>query len=993
MNAHRSLTWLALALIGASPLVASAAESSPAAPWRPVATGQALDALAREAALVAHKQAASQPVAPTAGDSPREILNITVPEFMRAVKPVKTKADPLAAKQRAAAKRWFEASRITGQSVNAPGVLISAPGYSSDNNAAINGGRVAPPDTNGDVGPQHYVQYVNLGWLALNKTDGSIASGPHKGNTFWAGFGGVCETANAGDPIVLYDHLSGRWMFSQFTPITGGKGHQCFAISKTGQPFPSAGESAADHYHRYDFIVDDNGFNDYPKIGLWTDGYYMTTNHFNASLTSYTGTRVTVFDRAKMVAGDASAGFVQFDMGTNDSFSIQPAHLEGLDTPPAGTCGLLVHASDAEIFRSAADPDTYRLWRACADFATPGNSTITEQPRIVASEFDGELCGFDECIPQPTGQSLDTLSQFTMYRFTARYFPGSGLKGVISHSVDLGANKAGVRWAEFNLDAAGTGHSLADEGTIDMGDSQNRWMPAAGMDASGNLGFVYSRGNASTFASVYYTGREVGDPAGTVKPEASCVDATGGQTGASRWGDYASMSIDPVDQCTFWMTNEYVETTGTFDWNTRVCSFRFENCGEPTFSLAGDNLSQKVCTTTGASLAPVNLTIGSVQGYSTPVDLSYASLPAGFSGGFSATPVTPPGTSVASITADSSVASGQYVLGIRGMSGSIQRDLTVNVRAYAAAPAAIALTNPLNGAGGQALRPSFSWNGNGEAVDYTIEIATDAAFGNIVVSATVSGTSFTPAADLQPNKEYFWRVRGNNSCGGGAYSPAFSFSTGLLFCATPDLNIPDGSAAGVTSSLNVALGGNTTLTDMNVNLKADHTWVGDLSFKLKHVASGTEVVLIDRPGVPGSSFGCSRDNVDASMDDEGARPVETTCDTTGAALSGALVPEQPLTALDGKSLAGAWELNVSDQAAIDTGKLVQWCLVPSLAALVGDFDGDRCVDIDDMAILLKAIREKSTDPKYDLNGDGKVDNKDRTKLTTLYTNPGGARCP
>lgn len=992
MNLNRAFAALAIVLAGSTAALADAKQlAAPAAakPWRPVATGQALDALAREQSLIKDKAAhAGKNVKAQAGN--REIFNITVPGFLNLVAPVKTQSDPLAAKQRAASQNALQGTGIQGAaSLNVPSALVSAPGYSSDDNLAVVGGRVMPPDTNGDVDDQYFVQYVNLGWVALNKSDGSIAAGPFAGNTFWAGFGGACETNNAGDPIVIYDHLADRWIFSQFTPIQGTQGHQCFAVSKDGDPFPGAGETAADQYYRYDFVVDNNGFNDYPKIGMWPDGYYMTTNHFNAALTSYTGTRISVFDRVKMLAGNPVPFFVQFDMGTDDTFSMQPVHLEGFDTPPAGTCGLVIHASDAEVFRTAADPDTYRLWRACADFTTPGNSTVVEQPRINAAEFDAELCGFNSCVPQPNGQSLDTLSQFTMYRFTTRYFPGSGLKGVVSHSVDVGADRAGVRWASFDLDTAGTAHSLSDQGTLDPGDSLHRWMPAAGMDRMGNLGLVYTRGNASTFPSVYYTGREAGDAAGVLQPEAACIDGTGSQSGGDRWGDYASMSIDPVDQCTFWMTNEYVETTGTFEWNTRVCSFKFDSCSaDPTFTLGGDNLSQRVCTASGAVLNPINLAIGSIQGFNGSVNLSYQGLPAGFAGGFSANPVTAPGASVANVTADSSVATGNYNFGIRGVSGAIERNLSVSVQAFDSVPGAIVLNGPANGAGGQPLRPSFSWTGDAEATGYTIEIATDAGFANIVVTQAVAGTSFTPAVDLVPDTQYFWRVRGGNECGGGANSAVFGFTTGLLYCAAPNLAIPDNAT--VSDTLNVAGGG--TLTDLNVLIKANHTWVGDLIFKLKNVGTGEEIALIDRPGRTTTGFGCSGNNIDAAMDDEGTRAAETTCDAAPPTLNGSLIPNEALTMYDGDNLNGDWTLTVSDNAGGDTGTLVSWCLAPTLAALAGDLNGDRCVDIDDMALLQQAIRARSTDPKYDLNGDGRVNNKDAQKLTTLYTNPGGARC-
>ncbi|QGX40776.1 hypothetical protein [Permianibacter aggregans] len=908
-------------------------------------------------------------------------VNNRFPEELLLRKPINTKRDVLAAKNDKAKSGIFALFDPTVK--NSPAVELSVPGYSNDDNAAVNGVRIAPPDTNGDVSPEYYVQYVNLGWVVLNKADGSVAYGPVAGNSFWQGFGGACEAENAGDPIVLYDHIADRWLFSQFTSSTVD-GHQCVAISKDNKPFPDAGETAADQYYRYDFVVSPNGqFNDYPKITVWPDGYYMTTNEFTAS---FVGVNVTVFDRTAMLAGNP-ASFVQWSLGTNDTFSTQPSHLEGPDLPPAGTCNTLIHVSDAEVWGSPFD--SYRSWQACVDFDTPGNSTLTENPRLAVAAFDAELCGFNRnCVPQPTGQSLDTLAQFTMYRFATRYFPGQGLKGVVTHTVDVGGNRGGVRWADLGI--SGAGLSINDQGTIDAPDGVWRWLPSGAMDSSGNIAVIYSRGNAANFASPYYSAREAGDPAGTMQTEAVCHNSTGGQTGTNRWADYASVSVDPVDNCTFWMTHEYVETTGSFNWNTRVCSFRFPSCGEPSFGLAGDNLAQEFCSADGATLTPINLDVASFQGFTDPVTLSYDNLPTGFSGNFSNNPVVPPGTSIAQLFADSTVSSGLYNFRIKGMSGSTERFLNVSARAFASAPSAPTLIDPADGSSGVNTQPTFTWNASAIAQSYTIQIDDDADFSSPEIDETVNGTSFTPASALNTDTNYYWRVIANNVCGSSAASAVSTFSTGLLVCLAPNLPIPDNNVTGVISILNAADVG--AIEDLNVSINASHTWVGDLKFSLRHVASNTTIDLIDRPGVPGSTFGCSFNNIDATLDDASAQPVETTCNSSGPALAGVLQPNQPLSAFNGLEFSGDWELRISDLAGGDTGTVNQWCVVPVLAAIPGDLNDDRCVDIDDMSLLLAAIRNRSTDPLYDINGDGKVNNNDRRALTDLYTNPGGARC-
>ncbi|GAB4198190.1 MAG: hypothetical protein Tsb002_32940 [Wenzhouxiangellaceae bacterium] len=482
-------------------------------------------------------------------------------------------------------------------STRAPSALLSIEGYSNDDNAALLGGRIAPPDTNGDVGRNHYVMYVNLGWVFFNKTNGSVAGGPFPGNIFWQGFGGVCETQNAGDPIVLYDHLAGRWLFSQFTGTAIADGHQCVAISD--------GENPAGPYTLYDFIVSPSAFNDYPKISVWPDGYYMTTHEFvGAPFFTFAGVNLTVFDRASMLAGNPNAGFIQFTTTTSGDeleFGALAGHLEGPATPPNGSCNYVVHASDVETF-GLPGADRYRFWEACVNFNNPAASTLNQINSVGVPAFDKNLCGFNRnCIIQPGTQRLDSLAAMTLYRFSLRYFANEGvLKSITTTNVDVGADRAGVQWIGFDINPTTNATSLSDGGnllgTIDFNDGESRWMGSATLDQDGNVGIGYTRASASTFPSVYFTVHERGvDAPGAVQQESVCINGTGSQTGTNRWADYASASIDPVDQCTFWIANEYVETTGNFNWNTRVCSFRIPSCGAPaaaTFEVGSVNVNQ-----------------------------------------------------------------------------------------------------------------------------------------------------------------------------------------------------------------------------------------------------------------------------------------------------------------------------------------------------------------------------------------------------------------
>jgi hypothetical protein len=471
--------------------------------------------------------------------------------------------------------------------VQTPLPLGGFDGLSDDVNAAVIGGRLAPPDTQGDVGPNHYVQMINLVFAVYDKNTGNYVLGgdPRANGDLWQGFGGVCEELNNGDPIVLYDHLADRWVFSQFalgnySEVVGeADGHLCVAVSADGDPLSA--------YDRYDFRMSpsqDGGFfyaaiNDYPKGGVWPDGYYFTANEFQCVLGScaFVGAVAVAFDRASMLSGNAAT---MISFGPFPSyFSLQPSHLEG-PAPPAGTPNRFVMAFDDDVHGSGSGDDGYQLWDFTPNWANPGASTFNSLGLITAPEFDANLCGFGSCIPQLGGDLLDTLSQFTMYRAQARQFPGYQTL-VVNHSVDVNGNDhAGVRWAEMRN--SGSGWYLEQSGTY-APDSDHRWMGSAAMDSAGNIALGYSTSSSTTNPSVRYTSRAFDDPAGTMPGgEAVMKAGTGSQQGsANRWGDYSALSVDPSDGCTFWYTQEYYENTGAWDFNTWIGSFRLAGCGDP----------------------------------------------------------------------------------------------------------------------------------------------------------------------------------------------------------------------------------------------------------------------------------------------------------------------------------------------------------------------------------------------------------------------------
>ena len=448
-----------------------------------------------------------------------------------------------------------------------PAPSSSFDGISDDDNAAILGGRVVPPDTEGDVGLTYYVQAVNLMLAVYRKSDGVRVFGPVATRSLWAGFGGKCQTDNDGDPIVLYDDAADRWMVSQFA--VGGDGHQCIAISTTSDPTGS--------YYRYDFLVSPGRTNDYPKMGVWPDGYYLSYNEFTSG---FQGAVAVAFERDKMLLGQP-AQMVKFGplaCGTECPFAIQPSHFDGGTAPPAGSPNTFIMAWDDETWGSGASSDGYRLWDFTVSWTSPGSSTFLSKPQVNAAEFDSEMCNFSRaCIVQPSpGERLDPFAQATMYRAQYRNF-GTYEAIAISHTVDVtGRSVGGIRWAE--LRDTGAGWFLYQTGTVSP-TSDTRWMPSIAMDKQGNIAVGYSVSSRQVKPSVRYVTRSAGDPLGTMGTEVTLVTGAGVQQSSSnRWGDYSAMSLDPSDSCTFWYTQEYYANNGSFDFKTRIGSFKVPGC-------------------------------------------------------------------------------------------------------------------------------------------------------------------------------------------------------------------------------------------------------------------------------------------------------------------------------------------------------------------------------------------------------------------------------
>lgn len=426
-----------------------------------------------------------------------------------------------------------------------------------------------PPDTIGAVGPNHYIQMVNSAFAIYGKNGGLLA-GPSQINSLWRGFGGPCETDNDGDPVVRYDHLADRWLVSQFVVDENApaRNRQCIAISRGADPVTSG-------WFLYEFrTVDANGQPvnpDYPKIGVWPDGYYMSTQRGFPN----DGLDVWVFERDRMLAGQP-ARQVQFAVAA-PSIVFQPSDLNG--PPPAnGTPNFFIRQIDGQRF---GGQDRIELFAFSVNWANPAASTFQLMTSLPIAAFDSVLCNaglMGTCVPQPgTNQRLETLTAWPMFRAQYRNF-GTHETLLLNHTVDAtGQDRAGVRWYELRR-VPGGAWTIFQQATHSPDDT-HRWMGSIAMDEAGNIALGYSVASAQTFPGVRIATRRPSDPAGTLGSEITIVNGGGSQTHSSaRWGDYGSMDVDPSQPCTFWHTTLYYASTSVAGWRTRIAEVRIPEC-------------------------------------------------------------------------------------------------------------------------------------------------------------------------------------------------------------------------------------------------------------------------------------------------------------------------------------------------------------------------------------------------------------------------------
>jgi hypothetical protein len=464
----------------------------------------------------------------------------------------------------------------------------------------------APPDTTGAVGETQFVQWVNNSFAVFDKNTGKALVGPIAGNKLFKKLGGNCAKDNDGDPVVAFDKFARRWVLAQFAVTSGFS--QCVAISTS--------PDATGTYHLYEFTYP--AFDDYPKIGVWPDGYYVSFNMFN-SQDRFTGPRVCAYDRVKMLAGQPATqqcfqlkanffGLLPSDVdGATSALADANGNLNGPSAPPVGSPNYFLGLDQ--------DATSLDFWKFHVDWTKSSNSTFgaaghNPNAKIAVAPFTLACNGSgQDCVPQPgTGnpEKLDTLGERLMFRLAYRRF-GDHEALLASHSVDTGPPNArtGVRWYELRDLTAAT-PTVFQQSTY-APDQNHRWMSSVAMDKAGDIAAGYNISSTTIFPGIRFASRQSSDPVNRLGAEFVLVNGTGTQRCTqtngtcqcamfdangniifvngkqkcdtlTRWGDYGTLSIDPTDDCSFWYTAESGEETGAFKWHTRILSFKLPTC-------------------------------------------------------------------------------------------------------------------------------------------------------------------------------------------------------------------------------------------------------------------------------------------------------------------------------------------------------------------------------------------------------------------------------
>lgn len=417
-------------------------------------------------------------------------------------------------------------------------------------------------DDNAGIGITQYVQYANSDIAVFNKATGQPAPGfPKSGKSLWAGFGGVCEANAAGPMAIKHDQLANRWVIGQYATadINNGPFAYCIAVSTS--------EDATGTYHRYMFEF--NSLSNYARLALWPDGYYTSFNMLGPTIR---GPLICAYERDKMLAGmPANNQCVQID--NLASGPLIPADLTGQTRPPAG---------NPEYFLGLFPPSSVSIFKFHVNFINPNHTTVETVSVPVAAYVEAcSSTGGKACAIQPnTTNRLDVHSDRFMNRVAYRQFFDHGSM-VATHTVEGPTPKfaPALRWYEFRLtNGDPTFNPIVYQQATLAPDSKNRFLGSIAIDRFGNIALGYNVTSSLIYPSLELAYHNFNADLNTLTIQ-PLVTGMGSQiNGETSWGADSKMLVDPVDQCTFWYSNQYLKSTGSNNWSTFIMKFKLAAC-------------------------------------------------------------------------------------------------------------------------------------------------------------------------------------------------------------------------------------------------------------------------------------------------------------------------------------------------------------------------------------------------------------------------------
>ena len=766
-----------------------------------------------------------------------------------------------------------------------------------------------PTDPAGAVGPNHYISVINTAFQIFDKGGNSLTDGLVSPNPTIFTSGGCC------DLTASYDNAADRWILS----FLGG-GVQV-AVSDGPDP-------VNDSWTVYSYTA----VSDYQKLSVWRDGYYMTENTGSAN-------KLHVFERAAMLDA-ASAGtdpqILSFSLPglvTSGFHSPQVLNITDANFPTSGGATVMYMQDDAW---SGVDTDHVKLWNVAIDWDSPGDSEVSAAVELTTtpfvSVFDG---GSFSNLPQPDGgPTIDALQATIMNQAQFRKFSNynSALFNFVVDVDGSSTKQAGIRWYELRQTADGEPWEIFQEGTYTAPDNRHAWNASLIMDVRGNIGMGYSgmssdnSSDSQVRVGSYYTGRFAQDPINVMTLEEGIIVEGDANIPGTRYGDYSKIDLDPDNDKKFWFINEVMsggrkniagvfQIASNFNNDLAIISIdtpfsgvlstnqsvtvTIQNLGEA--DVSGFDVSYQI----GNNVEVIEtyseaITSGSIAQYTftTTADLSTegetytitsSSLLNGdedptndsvtqevtyiFTNDIGVTAITSP-------TDGEALANEPIVVTIENFGTASQSNFEASYSINGAPSVTESIAGPLGA--GQAISYTFSTLGN-----FSMD-------GNYTI---VAQTLLESDSDASNNTSQIDVL--NSSC----------------YTRINDTNYTIGPDIGVTTSI-INMDQNAVITDVNLTLNIEHTWIADLEVKLIAPDGVTEITLFEDVGSNGDNF------TNTVLDDDASTDVSS----GESPFTGSYSPTGSLNDLNGIMSAGDWTLHINDDANQDGGNLIDWSI-------------------------------------------------------------------